>query len=101
IIGDSYLIVGSRFHALVSALSQNIPSIALGWSHKYKTLFSEFEVSDFSFEVPNDDSFNKKLHEITTTNERTVIKSKLRNSNIIHREKLSAMWGEVHDILSK
>ena len=42
IIGNAYVALGSRFHFLVAALSSGVPSIALGWSHKYHELFSEF-----------------------------------------------------------
>ena len=41
--------MGSRFHALVAALSQGIPVAALGWSHKYAELLGEFGLREFVF----------------------------------------------------
>ena len=42
IVGECDLMVGSRFHALVASLSCGVPSVAIGWAHKYPELFGEF-----------------------------------------------------------
>lgn len=36
------LLLGSRFHALIASLSSSVPSVAIGWAHKYPELFREF-----------------------------------------------------------
>ena len=36
--GQVDLMIGSRFHSLVFALSQGVPAVALGWAHKYPEL---------------------------------------------------------------
>jgi len=47
VIAESVATVASRFHAIVGALSQGVPTVALGWSHKYRELLADFEVEDW------------------------------------------------------
>ncbi|TWT83858.1 Polysaccharide pyruvyl transferase [Planctomycetes bacterium CA13] len=46
-IAGSTLVVGSRFHSLVAALSSGVPAISMGWAHKYQYLAEDFGVPEF------------------------------------------------------
>ncbi|MDG1853384.1 MAG: polysaccharide pyruvyl transferase family protein [Verrucomicrobiales bacterium] len=48
-IKHSYVTVTARFHGLVSALSTGTPAMAVGWSHKYKELLTDFDARHFVF----------------------------------------------------
>ncbi|WNM64081.1 polysaccharide pyruvyl transferase family protein [Candidatus Nitrospira neomarina] len=50
IISNADLVVGSRFHALVAALSSGVPAIAIGWAHKYSHLLLDFGIPNLNFD---------------------------------------------------
>jgi Polysaccharide pyruvyl transferase len=45
-LGQATAAVASRFHAVVGCVSQSVPTLALGWSHKYRELLDDFGVAD-------------------------------------------------------
>ncbi|RIK06137.1 MAG: polysaccharide pyruvyl transferase family protein [Acidobacteria bacterium] len=47
VLGAASVVVSGRYHALVSALSQGVPSILHGWSHKYRWLAEDFDCKEF------------------------------------------------------
>lgn len=42
LIGSAPLVVSGRYHAVVSALSQGVPTVIHGWSHKYEHVAADF-----------------------------------------------------------
>ncbi len=65
LLGGSMLVVGSRYHSLVAALSQQVPAVAVGWSHKYEMLFRDFGLQDFVF-TSADEPVDVLLERVTT-----------------------------------
>lgn len=49
VIGECDLFVASRFHAMVSSLAMKVPTLVIGWSHKYKEVLEMFELEDWAF----------------------------------------------------
>ncbi|MEJ2307176.1 MAG: 4Fe-4S binding protein, partial [candidate division WOR-3 bacterium] len=48
IIGKAEVALGSRFHFIVSSISQNVPTLAVSWSHKYKEMMRMFGLEEFT-----------------------------------------------------
>ncbi|MEM1010794.1 MAG: polysaccharide pyruvyl transferase family protein [Planctomycetota bacterium] len=56
IIGRANVIVASRFHSIVAALSSAVPALTLGWSHKYDELLSDFGVPELMVRAEDPES---------------------------------------------
>jgi polysaccharide pyruvyl transferase WcaK-like protein len=41
-------VVASRYHALVAAMANGVPVVAIGWSHKYRGLMNDYGVATLS-----------------------------------------------------
>jgi polysaccharide pyruvyl transferase WcaK-like protein len=47
IISCSDLLIGSRFHAIIAALHHHIPTVVVGWAHKYIHLMKDVQLDEF------------------------------------------------------
>lgn len=50
VIAGAEFIIGSRYHSLIASMSSGVPSLALGWGHKYYEMFKLFDMGEFVFE---------------------------------------------------
>jgi colanic acid/amylovoran biosynthesis protein len=46
IIAQSDVLVASRFHAMISALTEHVPPVVIGWSHKYGEILAPFGIAE-------------------------------------------------------
>ncbi|MEA2018497.1 MAG: polysaccharide pyruvyl transferase family protein [Campylobacterota bacterium] len=100
IIGSCDAMLGSRFHGLVNALSQGVPAIAIGWSHKYQMLLKDYSFEDGILNVTDDEEkINKVLLNLIDVEKRELIASTLKTKSIIQKEKVEQMWDEVYAIV--
>ena len=49
LIGRCDLFVASRFHAMVSSLAMGVPTLVIGWGHKYQEVLEMFELEEWAF----------------------------------------------------
>lgn len=97
-LGRCSVVVSSRFHACVSALSSGVPTLTVGWAHKYEMLHADFGVSEMVLD-PNQatDCFPHKLGMIQT--HRAQYREQLRDRAMVLGDAVHKMWDEVFDCL--
>jgi polysaccharide pyruvyl transferase WcaK-like protein len=72
------LFLASRFHAMVSALAAGVPTLLIGWSHKYREVMRQFDVEEWALgyeQVSAEeviDRFDRLLREERDVRERIV-----------------------------
>lgn len=92
--------IGSRFHGLVSALSQGVPALATGWSHKYQLLFDDYGFSEGLLDVTCTESeLHKKIDLIIDAQSKTKIKQTIETNSANLKEQSNQMWRQVFDII--
>jgi colanic acid/amylovoran biosynthesis protein len=101
LLAEASFVIGSRFHSLVSALSQSTPCIGCGWSHKYKELFSDFECPEMLLEdFGNHDSLVNKVNALTCAAGRAEAVSNIQNATRALKIKVDTMWELVESVLA-
>ena len=99
ILSKCEMVVGSRFHALISALSQGVPTYACGWSHKYEELFSDYQVSDCLIDLSNPLRSAQAVADAYSSNGLNDIQSKLSRTKILMKDKSRILWDEITSLV--
>lgn len=100
ILGLCSGVISSRFHALVSALSQGTPALATSWSHKYEMLLSEYGIADGCLPVTIDDAALKaRIVGIVETERRNEIIAVQNVLSAKYKEQSEQMWRKVFEVM--
>ncbi|NLR93087.1 polysaccharide pyruvyl transferase family protein [Flammeovirga agarivorans] len=100
-LSKAKFVIGSRFHALASSLSNSVPCIALGWSHKYEELFELYDLTDFAFLELDKLSILNKIDILLDRNLNSDLRKKItqQQENISDQNKL--MWEIIENYIKK
>lgn len=71
LIGRCDLFVASRFHAMVSSLAMEVPTLVIGWSHKYREVLDMFGLAEWamSHDSYSDATFQERFGELLAQKE--------------------------------
>ena len=96
ILGAAAIVVSSRYHALISAMSQGVPVVATGWSHKYATLLEAFGCPEQLIDpLASADELDRRLAVATDGPERTAMVGTLAARTEDQCHEVQGMWHEV------
>ncbi len=102
IIGLCAGLIGSRFHAIVNALSQGVPALAAGWSHKYEMLVGEYGVPDCCVPLSIDqEALKEKIGGLIAPDRRKLLVATIDKMSAIHRQSTKQMWKKVCGVVKQ
>lgn len=96
VLGSAHAVIGSRFHALVSALTQGVPSVGIGWAPKYDALFQSFGCESLSIRASDPEgTVLDALQTILDEPSHSSLRLDLERASSRHRKQVDEMWEEV------
>jgi len=102
ILGACEGTLGSRFHGLVNALSQGVPSLATGWSHKYKMLFEDYGFGAGLMDIAiSENQIREKIDLIIQPESQAAIHSTIKNRSEELKRQSEKMWEDVFTVLER
>lgn len=101
IISTAFFIVCSRFHGVVSALSQGVPCISTSWSHKYEMLHQEYDYEDGLLKNIGDlEEIEKKITELSDPETNRIVSKKLNLNSYEQKVRSAEMWRTVFNVIN-
>jgi colanic acid/amylovoran biosynthesis protein len=100
ILGSSRAVIASRFHALVSALSQGVPALGTGWSHKYEELFEDYGFPEGVVSIIDaTDRIDAMIDSLLDEDSHAKIAARLNEESVRLKTRSEAMWSRVHSVI--
>ncbi|MDQ8204658.1 polysaccharide pyruvyl transferase family protein [Pelagicoccus sp. SDUM812003] len=100
IISTALVTIGSRFHGLVNALSQAVPSLGTSWSHKYRMLFEDYDCSECLVDVDiSPTELRARIDYLLTSDSRENLIQRLRIAETARKGSVDRMWQEIIDFI--
>ncbi len=92
-IAGAQLVICSRFHGCVSALSSGVPCIGTSWSHKYEMLFAEYEQQALIQPDTSEDEMRRLMAQVCSAENRQILQQRAE----YWKQQSQLMWQTVFE----
>lgn len=100
-IGRCRLLVASRFHAMVFALSRQVPVMLIGWSHKYEEVMGQFGLEAYATDFSKLDLPNLKENFEKLEKNQDAVRSKIAQRLPLVQESSRQNVGSIVEVLTR
>jgi len=96
IIAESKVVITSRYHGAIAAFSKGVPSLCMGWAHKYEALYEDFGLRE-NMVSPTDTNKNihKKVKKIVYRNKNNKLRKDIYGNLMEMNHKSNSLWENV------
>ena len=102
IIGACEALVGSRYHALINALSQGVPALATRWHHKYDALYSLYACPEYLIDLPSSpEQIAEAVDLLCAEARRLPLLTRIHHGIQKHHQEVGNMWREVDAVVAE
>lgn len=95
ILGNAFFNLASRFHAVASSLSGNVPCVMTAWSHKYYELAQDFKVEKYCLQEPNFEKLPSLLEDMLDEGKNDSLREQIIVMNEANIEGNRKMWATI------
>jgi colanic acid/amylovoran biosynthesis protein len=100
-LGGAKAVVSSRFHGVVSALSQDVPAFCTSWNHKYEELARSFAFPEAALKLDTETDLQRILKVLQDPAEYKATRNNLRESRKRLETEIESMWNRIYKILEE
>ena len=91
--------IGSRYHGLVSCLSQGVPAFGTSWSHKYQALYADYDFKAGLIDSLSMDAADELSQHLANDHWMMTTRQQLLTAAEQQKQASKAMWKEVFSVI--